>query len=57
VATFSHHRLLPPRRLDALLDGIVEVVAGHGGTVRVRLETALVMGRRPRQQESVGAGC
>jgi len=44
--TFSNHLALAPERRAALHAGLAEVVDGHGGTVGVRLDTLLVLGRR-----------
>jgi ubiquinone/menaquinone biosynthesis C-methylase UbiE len=46
-----------PARLVEVGAGTGKATAALAVRVRVRLETVLVMGRRPRQPESVGAGC
>jgi SAM-dependent methyltransferase len=48
LGTFSVHRMLPEGRRERLHDAIDEVVDRHGGVVRLRLDTLLTMGRRPR---------
>ena len=44
--TYSNHLALAPERRAALHAGLAEVVDEHGGTVGVRLDTLLVLGRR-----------
>jgi SAM-dependent methyltransferase len=46
VSTFSPHRMLPEDRRNALWHAIAETIDAHGGTVGVRLETTLALGRR-----------
>ena len=46
LSTFSPHRMLPEDRRATLLHAIGEVIDAHGGVLRQRLETLLVLGRR-----------
>jgi SAM-dependent methyltransferase len=48
LGTFSKHLMLPAWRRQRLHDAIDAVVDRHGGVVRVRLDTVLVLGRRSR---------
>jgi SAM-dependent methyltransferase len=46
LSTFSPHRMLAPQRRAALYEAIAAAAHAHGGVVRQRLETLLVLARR-----------
>jgi trans-aconitate methyltransferase len=46
LLTFSPHRMLPVEQRTALHDAIDEVIRAHGGVLRQRVDTPLVLGRR-----------
>ncbi len=46
MRTQSDHRMLPAQQLEALLEGLTDVINAHGGNVTLEYDTTLYLGRR-----------